>query len=289
MVEDLAPFPFYRDQSSIPIGHWLHRSDFRPHDALQPYVSCYWCVTTATGYEEEYTWLLKPSACAELEFNLYTPDSSRAGQCQLMLAGPHVHERERMFATGQQVVGVRFTATGFSELFQMPARQIANSYSNASESLGVWAERLHQQLQGIKKPLDRLRLIETRLLERLPERADRCAATHSALEVISNRGGKATMGDMVEAAGYCERHLRRQFQETVGVSPKQVVRLKRFWDALIFARDHEALPLAEVARRYGYCDPAHLADDFRDLMGVSPRTAVDILHFRLAPIPEAHV
>ncbi len=290
MVEELVPFPFYRDQSAIPAEHWLHRNDFRPHDSLRPYISCYWSVSTTTGIASIYNWLLKPSACAELSFNLYTPASAKAGECELMLAGPHVHQRERIFATGQQVVGVRFTATGFSELFKMPTSDIANRYVAANEPLGTWADRLFKELAHAKKPLDRLRILEARLLDRLDDRADRCSATQSALSVIAHRGGRATMEEMVQAAGYCERHLRRQFQETIGVSPKQVVRLKRFWDALVFARDHEDLPLAEVARRFSYCDPAHLADDFRDLMGVSPRRAVDILRFRLAPLPaDSHV
>lgn len=285
MNEERPEFAFYRNQWAVPRHHWLQRQEFRPCDALLPYVTCFWVVTTSADYIEEYDWILKPKACAELIFNLYTAKSKWAGKHELMLAGPNVHHRDRIFATGQQVLGVRFSTTGFSELFRMPASEVADQYLTADEPLGLWAERLHQDLLDLPKAIDRLRHIERLLADRIPASDAKLSATHAALEVIARRGGKASMEEMVCAAGYCERHLRRQFAESVGLSPKQVARLKRFWDALVYARDHEDVPLAEVARRYHYCDPAHLADDFRDLMGVSPRKAVDILHFRLAPMP----
>ena len=82
--------------------------------------------------------------------------------------------------------------------------------------------------------------------------------------------------------GVSERHLRRVFRETVGVSPKAFAKLTRFHRALRAARESAHASWASIAAAAGYYDQAHLIAEFRAIAGVTPRALLGEL--RAAPL-----
>lgn len=66
------------------------------------------------------------------------------------------------------------------------------------------------------------------------------------------------------------RALQRLFCEYVGVSPKWVIQRYRLQDAAVLLASGSSGQLAALAAELGYFDPAHLAQDFRRLFGISP-------------------
>ena len=80
----------------------------------------------------------------------------------------------------------------------------------------------------------------------------------------------ATGMKVAEAAQHLhisERQLRTVFAGTLGISPKQFVRISRVRTVIDRA---ERRPLAQVAIESGYYDQAHLTTEFKALMGVPP-------------------
>ena len=83
--------------------------------------------------------------------------------------------------------------------------------------------------------------------------------------------------------GVSERHLRRVFRETVGVSPKAFAKLARFHRALRAAREDASRELGDASPPHaGYYDQAHLIAEFRAIAGVTPRALLGEL--RAAPL-----
>jgi AraC-like DNA-binding protein len=68
-----------------------------------------------------------------------------------------------------------------------------------------------------------------------------------------------------------ERHLRRLFRETIGVSPKAFAKVTRFRRAVRAARAENHANWAAIAAEAGYYDQAHLIGEFRAIAGVTPR------------------
>ena len=66
------------------------------------------------------------------------------------------------------------------------------------------------------------------------------------------------------------RHLTRQFQRAVGVSPKEFARVSRFLRALRILDEGQHRSLADVALSCGFSDQAHFNHEFRELAGMSP-------------------
>jgi AraC-like DNA-binding protein len=131
-----------------------------------------------------------------------------------------------------------------------------------------------------------------RLIQRLAEARDLNAAAATLERAIAERLSVAEpqrarpglvldaadrlTGDRVNAVadelGVSERHLRRVFRETVGVSPKTFAKLTRFRRAVRAAYEAPQISWAQIAAANGYYDQAHLIADFRAIAGVTPQT-----------------
>ena len=72
--------------------------------------------------------------------------------------------------------------------------------------------------------------------------------------------------------GESERYLRRVFADSVGVAPKQFVRMTRLRRVLPGVRTGS---FARLATEAGYYDQSHMIAQFREFMQVTPRAYVE--------------
>ncbi|HEU5075650.1 MAG TPA: helix-turn-helix transcriptional regulator [Polyangiaceae bacterium] len=107
----------------------------------------------------------------------------------------------------------------------------------------------------------------------LAVRASRALETGSGL--LARRAARLLEGAqqarierVAERLGVTGRHLRRAFDEHVGVSPKEFARAVRLQRAVRLAATSSNW--ARIAADAGYYDQAHLISDFRQLMGLTP-------------------
>jgi AraC-like DNA-binding protein len=81
----------------------------------------------------------------------------------------------------------------------------------------------------------------------------------------------ARVSSIAQRVGVSERHLRRVFQDAVGLSPKAYLRVCRLRRALTHARKSASPPWTRIAVEAGYFDQAHMVAEFRNLTGRSPK------------------
>ena len=70
-------------------------------------------------------------------------------------------------------------------------------------------------------------------------------------------------------SGCCLVTLRRRFAAQVGLTPKRFGRVQRLQRVVRRLDGRAQVDWAATAARHGYCDQAHLTDEFRDLVGVT--------------------
>lgn len=75
------------------------------------------------------------------------------------------------------------------------------------------------------------------------------------------------LDDAAERLRVSVRTLQRLAHRTVGVSPAAMIRRRRLQEAAQRVRDDADAPLADIAAALGYADQAHLANDFRAVLG----------------------
>ena len=92
---------------------------------------------------------------------------------------------------------------------------------------------------------------------------------------------------MGEELGLSPRTFTRRFRDRTGLTPKRFARIQRLQRMLAAVEPGRPVDWAALAAGHGYCDQAHLIDDFRDLTGVTPgayrpRSAAERNHLPLA-------
>lgn len=164
----------------------------------------------------------------------------------------------------------------------VPASAIAGRIVALEDLWGAAAtRRLCARLAEARETVDAATILESAIAERLALGDRRHARVELALAAAD---GLASANVNVVAAdlGVSERHLRRVFRETVGVSPKAFAKLTRFRRALGAARENARASWASIAAAAGYYDQAHLIAEFRTIAGVTPPTLLGEL--RAAPL-----
>jgi AraC-like DNA-binding protein len=147
----------------------------------------------------------------------------------------------------------------------------------------LWGElatrRLVNRMGEARTAVDAAAILERAIGERLT------AADRGPAPVILEAARRLTTASVEAVAAelrVSERHLRRLFHDTVGVSPKTFARLARFRRALRAARRSDRASWASIATQVGYYDQAHLITDFRRIAGATPPELLDELASVLA-------
>ena len=75
---------------------------------------------------------------------------------------------------------------------------------------------------------------------------------------------------MARETGLSRRRFAQLFREQVGLTPKLYCRLHRFQQVLRQIASGAPVDWADLALAGGYCDQAHLVNEFRNFSGISP-------------------
>ena len=183
--------------------------------------------------------------------------------------GPHSRGFE-VTHDSAEIVAVKVKSGALGALLGVPARELRDQTINLEEVWGRGAARLAEQMQEAASAEQRLQLLQRELRRRylVSDRESRLALT--VANVIERRGGKVRISALSQSAGVGRRALLQRFDDCVGLTPKQYVRIIRLRSMItaLFARDTE--DLSRLSIKYGFYDQSHMIHEFRDLLGISP-------------------
>jgi AraC-like DNA-binding protein len=189
-------------------------------------------------------------------------------------AGAKVHRK--VGRRGQRAVVLRLHLGAPESVLGTPASTIADRIVPLEELWGAAARRLVDRLFSARDMIEAAAILETAIADRFAAarvRGERAQFVLNAAERLSGANVSAVAADL----GVSERHFRRVFRESVGVSPKAFTRLTRFHRALRAAREDGRESWASIAAGAGYYDQAHLIAEFRAIAGAPPRAFLDEL------------
>lgn len=244
------------------------------HAALAPFVKCIWSLESEgpiVGRER-----ILPDSCVELVFHFHDPYRSHFADGQTALQ-PHsfVVGQMRRFLEIEPVgragfLAVRFHARGAYLFFHRPLREVAAGVVDLED---VWRDRAREWTERIalaRHMGERVGFIERGLLSLLKQNGRTEPAVDRALEIIDATHGQIRIRDLAAEIGTSCRHLARQFERAVGLSPKEFGRVSRFLRALRVMTADPARSLTDVALDCGFFDQAHFNHEFRELAGMAP-------------------
>jgi AraC-like DNA-binding protein len=199
------------------------------------------------------------------EFRSYSETGRAIRVPGAMLAGPTSRAAVIEFEQGRAHVSVTF-ALGAAACFFASSLELARD--RQVPLADVWGRpggSLRERLLEAATPYAALDVMEDVLLSGLKGTPD---------PMIMAAGGALSagvrVGEVAAALGVLPRTLRRRFTAQVGLSPKRFARVQRLQRVVRDLDGQAHVDWASVAARHGYADQPHLAEEFRQLVSVTP-------------------
>jgi AraC-like DNA-binding protein len=196
----------------------------------------------------------------------------RQGQGHLSISGPRSKARFKLAPGMPLYVRVRFRPGTAAPFLGVPASEVLDRVLPLEHLWGNSAGDLAEQVAATAEPERVVERIQDALVQRLrtndlfePAGARAARKAVRLLEHPDRMDAAVSVEELSGVVGLSERHFRRAFTEAVGMSPKAYARVMRLHRALRAPGDWSQRALAS-----GYYDQAHLACDFREMLGTTP-------------------
>jgi AraC-like DNA-binding protein len=241
----------------------MQYNEVTPHPTLSNFVDAYW---TATGNStRQIIEKILPDGCVDIIFNLgndcYTDNGNFLMKAEkAFLVGTMTRFKETVMDNNTSLLGVRFKPGAVSAFFRfMPLSEITNKTIEleklASFDLRKLTESpfefLNQELiKNLNKPNHYLLL---------------------QIQTIKKSKGQIKIEELATKHCTTVRQLERNFKEHLGITPKELVNLVRYQNAMKAIEQRKATQsILSIAFDFGYYDHSHLANDFKRYTGSTP-------------------
>jgi AraC-like DNA-binding protein len=187
-----------------------------------------------------------------------------------LVAGIQTHFCVIDRSTLESAMWVVFWPGAARAFFDAPADAFYNERIPLDLIWGSLAGELRDRVREASTPAEKFQAMETALLERVNRRLELHPAVRYALGEFARTPHIRSVLDVAKETGLSRRRFSQLFREQVGLTPKLYCRLHRFQDVLRQIASGAPVDWADLALAGGYCDQAHLANEFRSFSGISP-------------------
>jgi AraC-like DNA-binding protein len=213
-----------------------------------------------------------PDGCIDIIF-CCDPNQPTAIIYGSVLKGSKIH-----FRSNAVYFGVRLTPQQSLGFHNICLREFLNLQIPLADVMGQFGQ-LGEQMAEQSSFESRIALFEQQLLFVLGSQTNRAInpLIDNCLKEIYLSKGNIAIHELAASNGYTIRHLRRKFEEALGMSPKFFNRIIRFQHTLSFIMNSNS-DLQEVIKDQGYYDQSHFIKEFKDFSLITPsqmKTIID--------------
>jgi AraC-like DNA-binding protein len=246
---------------------------------LQPYIKLI-CSLECDEQADTHHIRVLPDTCVELFIN-YT-------NTPVAIIGNELHKRSivtfRMsrpmdvqMRKGSGCLAICFHP-GMAYLFlHFPMSVLTDTTVTLSDLWSGMAVEIEDQLANACDDNTRAAIAQKYLLQQLALGKQDLQVAY-CLQQIQLHGGLLPVSHLTNDSGLSQRHLSRKFQQCVGLSPKEYLRVCRFIGSLHHLKKYPLLSLTEVGYESGYYDQAHFNRDCKAYTGHTPGEVVRSQH-----------
>lgn len=251
-------------------GQRVEATAYRPAADLAPIVASLWSgAWDLRGQDPHHTELLG-DPCAHLVCEV----GDRGDDIRLV--GVWTRLWRRTLEGRGRVRGIKLRAGALRAVLRQPAHRYANRIVPLSELFDPGSiEALHAAVMQPDDDAEGFAAFQTWLRTHARTDDEGIATAVSLVDTIVTDPSVTTVAALCDRTGDSPRGLQRLFRDYVGASPKWVIRRNRLQEVALRLEKGEAPSLAALAADLGYADQAHLARDFKAIVGKTPRQFAD--------------
>ena len=251
--------------------------EYSPLPILREAIACYWtlrsdaiqsCATKPRS--------VLPDGCIDIIFNFGEPLRRVTGNKVFInrlpwyVIGAMTHPVEIQSAGGADILGIRFNPGYARSFFITPARELTDLSPALQDLWGNSGAELGYQLAETKGLQARINILDQELLRRYQQAEKPSNRIKLAVSTLLQSGGQMKVASIASQCGISVRHLGRQFEDAVGLSPKLFARIVRFQKVIAMAKQAPRPDWLTSVFVAGYYDQSHLIKDFREFAQSSP-------------------
>lgn len=230
--------------------------EIAPCKALKPYIHCFWY--SLNDITTTYKSLVIPDLCADII--LYELGGYNADFCG-------INNRSFCSVNNDTVhFGIRFYSWAVALFVNDTLNCTLNTYDCVQRYFSDFSNQVTEEILCSESMYDRKHVAEKYLLKKLGKRNISPAVLNSIFYTIRHNG-KATVNNMADYNAVSNRKLERDFLNTTGVSPKQMLSLIRYqllWQSAV----RSDFNILDSVEKFGYYDQARLLNDFKKYHGL---------------------
>jgi AraC-like DNA-binding protein len=246
---------------------------FTPSTKLAPYIQCYWFIKSRTEQNVKTTEYQHADGGMSITFNysdnLWLDNDTHAGHC--LIDGAQTKTRAIHFDGQFNAIGIRFLPAGARAFLAMPLHEIRNHLIPTGDIPISGLHTLYERLGETVSIIDKVAHIEGWLLSIIQPEQRAGKIVDASLQFLNQHHGDINVAAMATHFDINKRTLERLFNNQVGLSPKEYARNRRISQARFYLKQHPEWSLANVALQLGFYDQAHFSNQFKQVVGLSPK------------------
>ena len=168
------------------------------------------------------------------------------------------------------LVCARLRAGGAWPFLGIPLREFTHQVVELETIFGREINDLRDKLGELADDDSRFDLLESWLIHRARSRTQPTRSVSYALRAIDDGLAAVRIGKIADTIGISHKHLLREFDRCVGLTPKLFARLCAFQRVIRSVGHKPEVDWAGTAATCGYHDQAHLIHEFRAFSGLTP-------------------
>lgn len=248
----------------------LRYEEFAVRESLRPWILNYWRFSVGALSPQTAAHTVWPDGCTSLAM-IATPGPGP----RVVWTGPRVTAMQPPLFPHSVMWGVRLWPDCSASVLGIPARQLRDRVGPADAAAVEWMSAL---LPALQKNGDAqiIAAFDDVLVARAAQWPPPDPNVRRALRCITERRGDVRMPDVADVAGLGLRQLQRRFVEATGLTLREWARVRRLRESLALRLQSE-VGWSTIAAEAGFSDHAHLAREFRELVGLPPTHVADRL------------
>ena len=243
---------------------------YQPCEPLENFIECYWVLHWdpywISSTNPPYVCEVLPSPYINMTF------MPRGPRITGIPKGKLSYELKDI----SPILGVQFKPGGFYPFWQQSVHQLTDTFIAAGEVFFEIDNELNTQLLAMQDSKIALKHIEGILLKQLPQQDKNIERIGKIIEDATSVDNPPVTA-IADKYSMSVRSLQELFKHNVGVGLKWIILRNRLQKAVQRTIVEESPNWSLVAVDLGYVDQSHFINDFKRVIGVSPKNYLQIL------------
>lgn len=247
--------------------------------SLRPYIKLICTMDCDEGTDTSHVRVL-PDTCVELFLNYTSTPIAVIGD--ELYKGSIISARmsrpmDIQMRKGAGCLAICFYPGMAYRFFHFPMQMLSDKNAALSDIWKGLADEIEDKLASARNNDTRVFIVQNYLLRQLT-RGKNDLQMARCLQQVQCTAGLVSVTKLTNDTGISQRHLSRKFQQYIGLSPKEYLRVYRFIQSLSHLKKYPLHSLTEIACKSGYYDQAHFNHDFKTYAGCTPAELAQAPH-----------